>query len=68
MISIGFQFNFELYSKKQSKKHKMIGFVLDLFGCFLDVFWIVLGFFWYFLDFFGICFFDFFGFHLDFRN
>ena len=56
MISSGFQFDFELYSKNQSKKircfWKILGFVLDLF-------WICLDFVLIFLDFLiFFCFFD----------
>ena len=51
MISSGFQFDFELYSKNQSKKircfWKILGFVLDLFGFCFDFF----GFFDFFLFF-----------------
>ena len=77
MISIGFQFDYELNSKKSlQKNHKTFWFFFDFFRffwIFFDLFLIVLGFFWIFLDFFDfnwisigfflkVDFFDFFGF------
>ena len=80
MISIGFQFDYELNSKNHSKKIKN---VLDFFRLFFDFFWIffrfVFVFFWIFFWFFSISigfflkfdffsiFFDFFGFFFDFN-
>ena len=56
MISIGFQFGVELYSKKSIQKNNFLiffGFVWILFGfvgffcldCFFRFFWIIFGFF-----------------------
>ena len=57
MISIGFQFDYELNSKNHSKKIKN---VLDYFSIFFDFFWILfdlfLSFWFFFFDFFGLFF------------
>ena len=63
MISIGFQFDYELNSKNHSKKiTKILDVVWILFGFFLDCFSICFGFLFGFFDFFGLFFrfFDFF--------
>ena len=70
MISIGFQFDYELNSKNHSKKIKnVLDFFFDFFWIFFDLFLIFLGFFLIFLDCFSIFFdfFDLFRFQLDFN-